>query len=81
MKKVPYIVYILECEDGSLYTGITTDVKRRFSEHKKGAGGRFTRAKGARRIVYTERHRDRSSALKREAEIKRMTREKKLKLL
>ncbi len=76
-----YFVYILECADASLYTGITTDVDRRFGEHKNGTGGRFTRAKRARRIVYTERHSNRSSALKREAEIKRMTRKKKLALI
>ncbi|OGG76569.1 endonuclease [Candidatus Kaiserbacteria bacterium RIFCSPLOWO2_01_FULL_55_19] len=76
-----YFVYLLECEDSSLYTGITTDVDRRFLEHKNGTGGHFTRAKGARRIVYTERHPSRSSAQKREAEIKRMTREKKLALI
>ncbi|MDP2655647.1 MAG: GIY-YIG nuclease family protein [bacterium] len=76
-----YFVYILECKDGSLYTGITTDVKRRFFEHKSGIGSNFTRAKKAKRIVYTEQYLDRSSAQKREAEIKRLTREKKLALL
>ncbi len=76
-----YFVYLLECEDDSLYTGITTDVERRFAEHTAGVGSRFTRAKRARRIVYTERHPDRSSALKREAEIKRMTRGEKLALV
>ena len=78
---MPYFVYILECGDGSLYTGITTDVKRRFSEHKNGTGGHFTRAKKAKRIVYTEQCPDRSSALVREAEIKGFTREKKLALI
>ena len=76
-----YFVYLLECGDGSLYTGITTDVKRRFSEHKSGIGSNFTRAKKAKRIVYTEQHPDRSSALVREAEIKRFTRNKKLSLV
>ncbi|MFZ3043811.1 MAG: GIY-YIG nuclease family protein [Minisyncoccia bacterium] len=77
---MPYFVYLLECGDGSLYTGVTTDVARRFAEHKKGIGGRFTRAKGARRIVYIEEYPDRSSAQKREAEIKSWSREKKLEL-
>lgn len=76
-----YFVYILECGDRSLYTGITTDVKRRFSEHKNGEGGHFTRAKKAKRIVYTEQYPDRSSAQKREAEIKEFTRKKKLELI
>ncbi len=77
-KSVPYFVYLLECADGSLYTGVTTDVERRLAEHKGGTGGHFTRAKGAKRIVYTERHSDRSSAQKREAEIKGWPRKKKL---
>jgi len=76
-----YFVYILECKDGSLYTGITTNVERRFAEHMSGAGGHFTRAKKAKRIVHTERFPDRSSASKREAEIKSWPREKKLKLI
>jgi putative endonuclease len=75
-----YFVYLLECEDGSLYTGITTDVGRRFEEHKNGIGSHFTRAKKAKRIVYTEEHPDRSSASKREAEIKSWPRERKLAL-
>jgi putative endonuclease len=76
-----YFVYLIECNDGSLYTGITTDVKRRFAEHKRGTGGHYTRAKGVVRIVYTEKRRDRSSASKREAEIKSWPREKKLTLV
>lgn len=76
-----YFVYLLECADGSLYTGITTDVERRFAEHKNGIGSNFTRAKKAKRIAYTEEHPNRSSALKREAEIKKWSREKKLTLV
>ena len=72
-----YFVYILKCLDGSLYTGITTDIKRRFEEHKKGVGGHYTRAKGASKIVFQEKHPDRSSASKREAEIKSWPRKKK----
>ena len=76
-----YFVYILECKDLSLYTGITTDVERRFKEHKSGAGGAYTGSKEVTRILYTEEHPDRSSALKREAEIKSWTRAKKLNLI
>ncbi|MCR4333717.1 MAG: GIY-YIG nuclease family protein [Patescibacteria group bacterium] len=76
-----YFVYLLECKDGSLYTGITTDVERRFKEHKSGMGGHYTRAKEAVRVVYTEKYPDRSSASKREAEIKGWRREKKLTLV
>ena len=76
-----YFVYILECGDKSLYTGITTDLKRRLAEHKKGEGGHYTRARGALKIRYSEKHPNRSTALKREAAIKRMSRVQKLGLL
>ncbi len=76
-----YFVYILLCKDGSLYTGITTDIKRRFAEHESGTGGRYTRAKGVRKIVYKEQRMNRSAALKREAEIKSWSRPRKLKAL
>lgn len=76
-----YAVYILECADGSLYTGITTDVSRRFTEHVAGKGGHFTRSHTPVRIAYTENHPDRSSASKREAEIKKWPRERKLALI
>ena len=76
-----YFVYILKCKDGTLYTGITTDLVRRLAEHKSGKGAKFTRARKAGRIVYSERKRNRSTASKREAEIKSMTRGQKLELV
>lgn len=76
-----YFVYILECEHNKLYTGITTDVERRFREHREGKGGRFTRAIMPLRIAYKEGHLSRSAALKREAQIKRLRREQKLDLI
>ncbi len=76
-----YFVYILKCGNGSLYTGITTDVERRLAEHKSGKGARYTRAKGAGEIVRVERKRNRSTASKREAEIKNMSRAEKLRLI
>lgn len=76
-----YLVYILECADGSLYTGITTGVLRRVKEHAAGMGGHYTRAHRVVRVAYTEEHSDRSSASKREAEIKRWPRAKKLELI
>ena len=75
-----YFLYLLECKDGTIYTGITTDVKRRFLEHKNGVGSHYTRARKAKRILYTEKHKNRSLASKREAEVKRMPRKEKLKL-
>ena len=76
-----YYVYILMCRDGSLYTGITTDLKRRFDQHKRGKGGHYTRSKKVVKIVHTEKRRNRSSALKREAEIKSRSRQKELSLI
>lgn len=76
-----YFLYLLLCKDGSVYTGITTDVKRRFEEHRQGIGSRYTRARGAKEIIYTEKFNTRSDVLKREAEIKRWNRQKKMSLI
>jgi putative endonuclease len=76
-----HYVYILECEDGSLYTGSTKDVEARFLTHKSGKGGHYTRAKKPVRILYTEELLDRGSALRREAQVKGWTRKKKLNLI
>ena len=75
-----YFVYLLRCADQTIYTGITTDVKRRFDEHRSGVGAHYTRARGVSKVVYTEEHPDRSTASKREAEIKKWPRRKKLDL-
>lgn len=80
-ENAPFFVYVLECEDGSLYTGIATDVARRFEEHSTGKGARFTRSRKPKHILYTEQHPDRSTASKREAEIKQMSRIEKIKLV
>ena len=74
-------VYILECGDGSLYTGITDNVQRRFAVHKNGKGGRYTHSRGVKRILYTKQYKTRGKALKREAEIKSWSRERKLNLI
>ena len=76
-----WYVYILKCRNGSLYTGITSDLKRRFKEHLSGKGAKFTRAFGAVEAVYCERRRCRSRALVREAQIKKLTRAAKLELI
>lgn len=76
-----YFVYILQCKDTSLYTGITTDVARRLKEHKEGMGSHYTRARGAKKMLYKEKHPSRSAALKREAAVKRLSRAQKLKLI
>ena len=79
--KNTYFVYILQCQDGSLYTGITTDVARRFESHKAGKGGNYTRSHKAVRIAYIQSIGTRSDALKREACIKRLSRVEKLELI
>lgn len=66
--------------DGSLYTGITTDVQRRFAEHKAGKGGAYTRSHKVSKIVYIEKSPNRSKASKREHEIKKMKKLQKLDL-
>ncbi len=76
-----YYVYIIECLDGTLYTGITTDVRRRLAEHKAGVGGHYTRAHGALKVVYSEMCDSRSEASNREAVIKKLSRKAKLDLI
>ena len=76
-----FFVYLILCKDGTIYTGITTDIKRRFMEHKDSKGGHYTSSRKVVKVLYTENHEDRSSALKREAQIKGWRREKKLNLI
>lgn len=76
-----YYLYLIECRDKSIYTGITTDVKRRFKEHASGKGGAYTRSRKVKKILYTEQFANRSQAQKREAEIKSWSRNKKLNLI
>lgn len=76
-----YFVYLAKCEDGSIYTGITTDPERRLKEHQAGIGGAYTRAKKVVKILYTEEFPNRSLASKREFEIKSWRRDKKLALI
>jgi putative endonuclease len=77
-----YSVYIVECKDKTLYTGITTDVKRRILEHNSGKlGAKYTKARRPVRLRYSEKKKTRSSALKREAALKRLPRREKLALL
>ncbi len=73
-------LYILRCGDGSLYTGITTDVERRLEAHRSGKGAKYTRGRSPLELVYAEDCGDHSAALKRELEIKALPREEKLKL-
>jgi putative endonuclease len=81
-RAMAWFVYIIEASDGSLYTGATTDVERRFAEHcgtvKR---ARFFRGRKPLRVVYTENHPDRGSAQRRESVIKGLSRKLKLELI
>lgn len=74
-------VYILECADGTLYTGWTYDPVSRLSAHNAGAGAKYTRARLPVRMVYQEAVEDKSAALRRECALKRLTRAQKLALI
>ncbi|MDR1796901.1 MAG: GIY-YIG nuclease family protein [Clostridiales Family XIII bacterium] len=76
-----HFVYIAECADGSLYAGYTTDPERRIATHNAGKGAKYTRSRLPVRLVHTEGYATKPLAMKREAEIKRMTRGEKLRLI
>jgi putative endonuclease len=78
---VPFYCYILECVDGTFYTGWTTDPDRRLKQHNKGTGSRYTRSRLPVKMVYLEPQLDRVTAMKRERAIKHFSREKKKKLI
>ena len=73
--------YIVECSDGSFYTGWTTDIERRIKTHNAGRGAKYTRMRRPVTLVYHEPQPDRASAMKRERAIKAMPRNKKRKLI
>jgi putative endonuclease len=77
---VPF-VYIVRCADGALYTGWTTDVERRVAQHNAGRGARYTRTHRPVALVYHEEMPDRSAAMRREAAIKKLDRERKERLV
>lgn len=75
-------VYIIQSEDGKLYTGITNDIKRRFDAHRQGRkGARFFHFSAPQKILFRESHPNRSEASRRENAIKKMSRQEKLKLI
>ena len=76
-----WVVYVVRCSTGQLYTGITTDVDRRVKEHNLGSGARFTRTRRPVTLVYQESSRSRSAATVREFAIKKMTLKQKLSLV
>ena len=76
-----WYVYILRCGDGTLYTGITDNVSRRLAAHRSGKGAKYTRGRGPLKLVYQEQVPDKSAALRREYQIKQLTKQKKEALL
>lgn len=72
-----WYVYILQCLDNSFYTGITNNLQKRFLDHKNGKGGAYTRSHKPVKVVYRENYSNKSSALKREFEIKRLSKSQK----
>ncbi|MFB6250476.1 MAG: GIY-YIG nuclease family protein [Halobellus sp.] len=74
-------VYVLECDDGTLYTGYTTDVERRVAEHDAGEGAKYTRGRTPVKLVYVESFDSKSAAMSREHEIKQLSRAAKARLV
>ena len=75
-----WFVYILRCGDGTLYTGITTDIQHRLTVHRSGKGAKYTRGRGPLELLFQEEHPDKSTALRREYQIKQLSKLEKLKL-
>ncbi|MDD4908470.1 MAG: GIY-YIG nuclease family protein [Candidatus Omnitrophica bacterium] len=78
---MPWRVYIIQCSDSKLYTGITNDIERRIKQHNSGNGCKFTRCRYPVELIYTEKAVNRVAALKREAQIKSYPRLRKLELI
>ncbi len=77
----PWTVYMVQCSDGSLYTGVTTDLERRLAQHNNGRGAKYTRARRPVRLVYAERAADKGAALRREIALKRLSSARKRRLI
>lgn len=76
-----YYVYILQCSDGSFYTGYTNDLNNRLNVHNKGRGAKYTRCRLPVKLIYHETYETKSEALKREYGIKKLSRTEKIKLI
>ncbi len=76
-----HVVYVLECADGTFYTGYTTDLQRRIDEHNDGNGAKYTRGRTPVRLLYHERYNSRSAAMSREYKIKQLSRREKERLV
>lgn len=76
-----WFVYMIHCTDGTFYTGISTDVKKRYTQHETQKGAKYFRGRKPKQLVYQESGHDRSSASKREIEIKKLSRVNKMQLI
>ena len=76
-----WVLYILECKDGTLYTGITNDLPHRLAAHEGGKGAKYTRGRGPLKLRYTEDCADMSHALQREVQVKKLSRQEKMALI
>ena len=76
-KRASYFVYMLLCDDGSYYTGYTTNVLSRFERHRKGRGARYTKMRLPKRIVYLQRFATRRAAMRRERQMKALSHDEK----
>ena len=74
-------VYIIRCNDSSLYTGWTNNIKKRFEDHSKGKGAKYTRGRGPLKLVYFEKFDTKEEAMKREYAIKKLTKVQKEELI
>ena len=79
--KKKWYVYILQCADKTLYTGITNNLNKRISDHNKGLGAKYTKGRNPLHLVFKEQHSDRVSAAKKESKIKKLTKKEKLILI
>tara|TARA_B110000444_G_scaffold44942_1_gene40846 strand:- start:8690 stop:8992 length:303 start_codon:yes stop_codon:yes gene_type:complete len=80
-KQQSWFVYILLCSDNTLYTGITNNIDKRLEDHQRGVGAKYTKGRSPISLLFKEKHPNRSSASKRESEIKSLTKKQKLTLL
>lgn len=76
-----HYIYILCCKDDTYYTGYTNDVKKRVQAHNEGKGAKYTKGRGPVKLVYYEEYEDKKTAMKREWEIKQLSRKEKEKLI
>tara|TARA_B100000530_G_scaffold78758_2_gene47464 strand:- start:2974 stop:3225 length:252 start_codon:yes stop_codon:yes gene_type:complete len=81
MENENWYVYILLCRDGTLYTGITNDIKKRMLAHEKGKGAKYTKGRGPFKLVYENIFNNQSMAMKEENRIKKLSKVQKLKLV